>query len=302
MPFGDAHDQRNPRVLGLENRVGGKRRRHKDHGRVGAGLCHGIGHGVEHRPALVRRSALARRHAADHLRAVLRAALGVEGAFLARNALHNQPRIFVNQNCHSYAPAAAATTISAASFIVAPTWKFRPDSFRIFRPSSTFVPSSRSTIGTLTFEIPRRRHHARRQPVHAQNAAEDIDEDRLHVLVRKQNLERVLNLLLRCAAAHVQKIRRAAACVLNNVHRRHRQARAVHHARNRAVELDVVQRVLARLHFQRIFFGNVAQRLDVGVAEQRVVVEGDLGVEREQLAVGRRDEGIDLDQRRVRSR
>ena len=36
------------------------------------------------------------------------------------------------------------------------------------------------------------------------------------------------------------------------------------------------------------------------MAEQRVVVEVDLGVEREQLAVLGRDEGIDLDQRGVR--
>ena len=35
------------------------------------------------------------------------------------------------------------------------------------------------------------------------------------------------------------------------------------------------------------------------MAEERVVVESDLGVEREETSVGRGDEGIDLDQRSV---
>ena len=50
---------------------------------------------------------------------------------------------------------------------------------------------------------------------------------------------------------------------------------------------------------KRIFFGDVAEGLDVGVAEERIVVEGDLGVERKQLVVLGRDEGIDLDQRSI---
>jgi hypothetical protein len=81
--LGDADDERNARVLGLENGVGGKRRRNEDHGRVGAGLGHGVGHGVEDRPALVRGSALAGSDAADDVGAVFGAALGVEGAFFA---------------------------------------------------------------------------------------------------------------------------------------------------------------------------------------------------------------------------
>ena len=45
---------------------------------------HGIGDGVEHRPALVRRPAFARGDAADDLRAVGRRLLGVKRAFAAR--------------------------------------------------------------------------------------------------------------------------------------------------------------------------------------------------------------------------
>ena len=109
----------------------------------------------------------------------------------------------------------------------------------------------------------------------------------------------MLNLLLGCAAAHIKKIRRAAAGILNNVHRRHGQACAIHHAGNRAVQLDVIERVFAGFHFQRVFFGRVAQHLDLGVAKDRVVVEGNLRVQREELVVLCRDERIDLHQRGV---
>ena len=56
---------------------------------------------------------------------------------------------------------------------------------------------------------------------------------------------------------------------------------------------------LLGLDFERIFFGDVAQLLDVLVAEERVVVEVDLAVEREELVVLGGDEGIDLEQRGV---
>src|SRR6201996_7563898 len=50
-------------------------------------------------------------------------------------------------------------------------------------------------------------HHAGRQRIDAQNAAEDVDEDCLHILIGKQNLERVLNLLLVRATAYIEEVR-----------------------------------------------------------------------------------------------
>src|SRR6185503_16670918 len=91
-----------------------------------------------------------RRHAANDIRSILRAALGVERPLTPGNSLHNQPRILIDQNCHYLPPFAAATARSAASFIVVPTWKFNPESFRIFRPSSTLVPSRRRMMGIFT--------------------------------------------------------------------------------------------------------------------------------------------------------
>ncbi len=67
----------------------------------------------------------------------------------------------------------------------------------------------------------------------------------------------------------------------------------------RAVELDVVERELGRLDLERILFGQVAQLLDVRVAEERVVVDVHLGVERQQVAALGHDERIDLEERRV---
>ena len=66
-----------------------------------------------------------------------------------------------------------------------------------------------------------------------------------------------------------------------------------------AVEADVVQRELRGFDFERIFFRRVAQILEGGVAKERVVVEGDLRVEREQVAARGDDERVDFDHRRV---
>ena len=62
---------------------------------VGAGLPHRLLHRVEYGPFEVRRAALARRDAAHHLRAVGNRLLGVERAFLAGEALHQQARILI---------------------------------------------------------------------------------------------------------------------------------------------------------------------------------------------------------------
>ena len=65
--LGDADDQLDAGVGGLENRVGGERRRHVDHADVGAGLGHRVVHRVEHRQVQMRLAAAARRDAADEL-------------------------------------------------------------------------------------------------------------------------------------------------------------------------------------------------------------------------------------------
>ena len=80
--LGDADDQRDLGVDRLADRVGGDGRRHVDRRWRRAGLLARLGDGVEDRQAEVVRAALARRDAADHLRAVGDRLLGMEGAVL----------------------------------------------------------------------------------------------------------------------------------------------------------------------------------------------------------------------------
>ena len=79
----DANDQVEFGVGRFHDRVRGKRRRHKNHGRVSARLVRSFAHRVENGPAFVRSSALARRDSTHNLRAVSRAGLGMKRAFAA---------------------------------------------------------------------------------------------------------------------------------------------------------------------------------------------------------------------------
>ena len=158
--LGDADDQFHLSIGGFHDRVGGKWRRHEDHRRIRPSLVDRFLHSVEDRPAFVSGAALAGSHSADDLGSVLRTGLRVECAFPPGQPLHDDSRRFIYQNAHNClflrmilltsggaTRASAATTFSAASFMVSATIKFNPDCFRISRPASTLVPSRRSTIG-----------------------------------------------------------------------------------------------------------------------------------------------------------
>ena len=79
-----------PESSGLEDGVGGERRRHVDHADVRARFGHRLAHGVEHRHAEALLTATGPACTpADDLRAVLDALLGVERTLVAGNALAN---------------------------------------------------------------------------------------------------------------------------------------------------------------------------------------------------------------------
>src|SRR5580658_2414832 len=86
-------------------------------------------------------------------------------------------------------------------------------------------------------------HDASRQRIHAQNAAKNIDQHGLHAFVAEQNFKCMSDLLGIGAAAYIEKVRRHAASILDDIHRSHRQPSTIHHAAHAAVELDVVQAV-----------------------------------------------------------
>src|SRR5439155_2041249 len=133
--------------------------------------------------------------------------------------------------------------------------------------------------------------------VAAHDSAEDVDQDALHRRVTQNDFERGGDLLLGRAAADVEEIRRLAALQLDDVHRRHGETGAVDHAADIAVQFDVGEVVFRCLDLHRLFFGEVAQLLELGMAELGIVVEADLGVEHQELTLVRDRERIDLDLR-----
>src|SRR5262249_2287874 len=101
---------------------------------------------VEDRDLLVHRAAAAGGHAGDDLRAVLAALARVERTLASGEALDHDAAVGADQNAHR----PAATAFFAASSMPSAMVKFMPESARIFRPSSTLVPSRRATTGTWT--------------------------------------------------------------------------------------------------------------------------------------------------------
>src|SRR3954452_408365 len=145
--LGDAHDQGNPGLRRLEDRVGRKAGRHEDHRGVGAGLVHGVADRVEHRDALHVEPALPGRYARPHVGAVAPVVEAVEASLAAGPPGDDELRPLVHQDAH----AASSTTRSAAPSIVSSTNTFgRSASARIRRPSSSLVPSRRTKNGTCT--------------------------------------------------------------------------------------------------------------------------------------------------------
>src|SRR5690606_35907412 len=116
-----------------------------------------LGHRGEDRKLLALRAfprlaALLRVDAADHLRAVIgQRLLGVEGAGLAGQALNQNPGVLVDQDGHAVQfPFTALTIFWAAWSRSSAEITFSPLSSMIFLPSSTLVPSRRTTRGTFS--------------------------------------------------------------------------------------------------------------------------------------------------------
>src|SRR6202171_1493790 len=92
-------------------------------------------------------AALARRGAADHLGAVGDRLLGMEGTVLAGEALADDLGVLVDQERHRQ-PFTPFTIFCAASSRSSAEVTLRLDVAMISLPSSTLVPSSRTTSGT----------------------------------------------------------------------------------------------------------------------------------------------------------
>ena len=137
--------------------------------------------------------------------------------------------------------------------------------------------------------------------VAAGDPAEDVDQDGPDVRIGQDDPEGGGHPLVARAAADVEEVRRLAAGELDEVHGGHRQAGPVHHAADRAVQLDVADARRAGRDLGRLFLGEVAHGLDIGVAGQGRVVDDDLRVEGEQAAVAGYGHRVDLGQLGVRA-
>src|SRR5690606_34993237 len=105
----------------------------------------------------------------------------------------------------------------------------------------------------------RRFHDARRNAVAADDASKDVHEDGLHTRILQDDAEPGLDRLRARATTDVEKVRRLASCDFDDVHGRHSQTGAVDHAADIAVELYIIQTMLAGLDLQRIFLVDVPQ-------------------------------------------
>ena len=133
----------------FQDRVGGEGRRHIDRAsrrRRSSSLR--LAHRVEHRQAQMRGAAFAGRDAADHLGAVGDGLLGMEGALVAGEALADDLGVLVDEDGHYFVPFTALTIFCGGVGEIVGGDDGQADLARIFLPSSTLVPSSRTTSGT----------------------------------------------------------------------------------------------------------------------------------------------------------
>ena len=136
------------------------------------------------------------------------------------------------------------------------------------------------------------------------DAAEDVHEDPLDLLVVEDHVEAVGHHLGVGATADVEEVRGLDAAVAltgvrDHVEGGHDQARAVADDPDLAVELDVVEALLLGLGLERVGLVLDLERRVVRVPELGVLVERDLAVERlEDVALEPRQR-VDLDQRGV---
>ena len=111
---------------------------------------------------------------------------------------------------------------------------------------------------------------------------------------RSKAASRSARLLLGRGAADIEEVGGRAAMHLDDVHRGHGQPRAVDHAADVAVEADVVEVVRLARHLAGVDLRVVAQRKELLLPERRIVVEAELGVRRDELALRVLCQRVDL--------
>src|SRR5206468_784544 len=86
-----------------------------------------------------------------------------------------------------------------------------------------------------------RRDNPRRDDIAIHDATKNVNENSFNVRVLQNDFEGGSNLLLAGAAAYVEEVSGLTAKMLDDIHGRHREPRAIDEARDVAVEFDVVE-------------------------------------------------------------
>ncbi len=142
-----------------------------------------------------------------------------------------------------------------------------------------------------------RLHDPVRHVVTAGDAPEDVEEDRLHVRIGGDDLERRDHLLRIGRASDVQEVGGLPPVVLDQIHRGHGQTGPVHTAANVAVQLHEGKPRLPSLGLGGGLRARVPQLLEPRQTPQATVVDAHLGVDRLDLPRVRHDQRIDLGHR-----
>src|SRR4051812_11012627 len=135
-----------------------------------------------------------------------------------------------------------------------------------------------------------RLHDAVRDRVARGDAAEDVHEHALDLRVVENDIEPRSHHLGGGTAADVEEVRRLDALVLlasvgDDVQRRHDESRTVSDDADLAVQLHVVEVGLLGLGLQGVRLVTVLESLVIEVAEARILVEGHLAVEGDDVAL-----------------
>src|SRR5690625_366434 len=146
--FRDADHQRDTSIDRLQNCLARKGRRHVDHAGVCPRFRNCLLHGVDNRQVQMLAATFSGGDAAYHLGAIGDRLFGMKGSLRAGEALADHTGIAVDQDGHQFASFTALTIFCAASARLSADTIGSPDSRRIFFPSSTLVPSRRTTRGT----------------------------------------------------------------------------------------------------------------------------------------------------------
>ena len=256
-------------------------------------------HRVEDGDALDVLPGLAGGDAGDDLGAVGLVAGRVERALAAGDALHHEAGLRVDQDAHAASFASSTARRAAESIVSSTTTLSGARSAMIARPSSSFGPVQAHHDRQRRAQSVERGQEPLGHLVAAGDATEDVDQERLHLVVGQEHLERGDHVVGLRAAAGVEEVRRAAARQGDHVERAHDEAGAVAEDADVAVELDVGDAPLLRHPLLRVRRDRLGQRGQVGVAIEGVAVDRHLGVQGDHLTRAVDDQRVDLEQHGV---